>query len=255
MNFEELKPFLRLKPFPKVDWQWPQLQSHRGFCLEGARENTLESLAQAKAKNYLMAEVDVRLSKDMVPVLSHDKNLSRLVGKNLKFSALTAKQLEAWDFPTLQEVLRTKNRPDLINIEIKNDDRWDTLLEKKVIQAIRETKKSKCVLVSAFNPISLKVFTEQIPELPRGLLIALDKVHRLSYWRLIGNLVAQAHMINWPYQLLNESLVSFLKDSKVPIATWTVNDYRQASKLLDWGVDTVITDRVLPDQLESFFSA
>ncbi len=237
------------KPWPKKSDWLPRLQSHRGFWVDGARENTLASLAQAKEKHYEMVEIDVRLSLDGIPVLSHDGNLQRLAGVNKIFSKMTAQELAGYEFPTLEEVLKTKNRPGKINIEVKNAELRNFQLEEKIIEVIRITKKFEEVLISSFNPFSLRPFAKALPDVPRALLIERDPIFSLSYLRTAGCLIAQPHMINWPYQLLNRPLVEFLKDRGVPVAVWTVNDYRLAKELFSWGVDTVITDRIVPEKL------
>lgn len=240
---------LRFRPWPRPDWQWPQLQSHRGYWVGGAKENTLESLSAAKKKGYQMAELDVRLSADEIPIVFHDKDLWRSSRQRARVKKLTAQQLERYDIPSLQEVLCSQNRPEKLNIEIKNDDRLDSLLERRVAEAIKDSKKSEQVLVSGFNPLSLRYFSEEMPEIPRAFLIELDQRYQLSYFRMSGNLIARAHMINWPHQLLTQNLVKALLAAKVPIATWTVNDYRRARTLLSWGVHSIISDRVVPDLL------
>ncbi len=240
---------LRFKTWNRSQDWLPNLQAHRGFCLDGARENTLASLAQAKAKKFEMSEIDVRLSYDEIPVLCHDQRLNRLVGVNKVFSKMTVAELAKYDFPTLEEVLKSKDRPRKINIEIKNDDRRDLKLERKIIEVIKSSKKSKDILVSSFNPFSLIPFIEGLPDVPRALLIGDNPFAKFGYFRIIGSLVAQPHMINWPHQLLNQTLVEFLKDNNVPVAVWTVNDYRQAQELYSWGVDCIISDRIEPDLL------
>lgn len=243
---EILLKFFRFQPWPqKKDWL-PRWQAHRGHCQQGARENTLASLQAAKVKKFEMAEIDVRLSADGIPVLAHDQTLSRLVGVDKKVSSMTARELEEYDFPTLEQVLKTKNRPGKINIEIKNDDSFHLHLEQKIIQVIKTCKKSDDVMVSSFNPFSLSPFAKDLSEIPRALLIEQDWVTSLSYLRLAGSWVAQPHMVNWPQGLLNPRLVQFLKAGGVPVAVWTVNDDQRAQELLSWGVDSVITDRILP---------
>ncbi len=242
---------LILKAFRTQTWprgrEWlPNLQAHRGFCLEGARENTLASLAQAQHKKFEMAEIDVRLSLDGIAVLAHDQTLKRLVGINKKVKLMTAKELAQYEFPTLEEVLKTKKRPAKINIEIKNDDSLHLKLENKIIEVIQTSQKSEDVMVSSFNPFSLKPFADNIPSVPRALLIDYDSFDKLNYLRLAGSWVARPNMVNWPQRLLNRELVQFLKTAGVPVAVWTVNDHDNAQKLYSWGVDSVITDKILP---------
>lgn len=240
---------LQIQSWPRSDWQWPKLQAHRGYCMDGQTENSLASLAAAKEKGFEMAEIDVRLSADNIPVLSHDEDLSRLIGRSLKVEDLTAKELAGFQIATLAEVLETRNRPEKINIEIKRENVFEPKVSEQVIKLLKKSKHQDEVIVSSFNPLELRKFSEELPDIPRAFLIEFDKVPMLSYLRLAGNLIAKGHMVNWPHQLLNAEIIKFLKDAGIPVAVWTVNDYRQARSLLDSGVDSVITDRVIPELL------
>ena len=46
------------------------------------------------------------------------------------------------------------------------------------------------------------------------------------------------------HTLLSRDLVARARDAGLRVATWTVNDPARAADLLEWGVDTVITDEV-----------
>jgi glycerophosphoryl diester phosphodiesterase len=240
---------LQFQPWPRSDWKWPVLQSHRGYWIEGKMENSLEALAQSKARGYGMAEIDVRLSSDGIPVLYHDSNLKRLTKSHMWVSEVTAAELEQLGIPTLSEVLATSHRPEKINVEIKKEDFKDSELEYKVIEVVKASKKEDEILFSSFNPVVLGKLAKELPDIPRALLIEMDSIKWASYLRLSGNVVAKAHMVNWPYKLLNKEIVETLKNAGVPVATWTVNDYRDAKNLLAYGVDSLISDRLTPEML------
>lgn len=80
---------------------------HRG----GAPENTLEGLAEVLdptnpfAKRPDMIEIDVRLSKDGVPVLMHDETLDRTTPFSGRVDAYTASELGRMNVPTLRQAL------------------------------------------------------------------------------------------------------------------------------------------------------
>lgn len=231
--------------WPRPGWDYPLLQAHRGFWVEGEDENSLGALAQAKTQGFEMAEIDIQLSADEIPVVFHDRNLIRMKKVNLKVASLTARELESWGIPRLSDALATKKRPDFLNVELKKD-RWNSLLEKKVAQVVKETKRTEEIIFSSFYPHSLWAVSEFLPRVPRALLIELNSRHWLSYFRTGLLPLSRAHLIHWPYQLLSQALVEFLKSMHQPVVTWTVNDYRVAKELYDWGVDSLITDRILP---------
>ncbi len=74
--------------------------AHRGASAE-APENTLEALALAGRQGADGVEVDVRLSKDGVPVIIHDETLDRTAGipepvRSFKQSDLARMDVGAW---------------------------------------------------------------------------------------------------------------------------------------------------------------
>lgn len=80
---------------------------HRGDPYR-VRENTLASVRSAFARGADAVEVDVRLTRDGVPVLLHDETLQRLWGHDVRLDAVTAaqlKELAQGGIPTLREAL------------------------------------------------------------------------------------------------------------------------------------------------------
>lgn len=72
------------------------------------RENTLPSIRSAVGAGAGAVEIDVRLTRDGVPVLLHDATLKRLWGRDRPLSGLTAdevRQLTRGGVPTLREAL------------------------------------------------------------------------------------------------------------------------------------------------------
>ncbi|MDF3149631.1 glycerophosphodiester phosphodiesterase family protein, partial [Streptomyces sp. T21Q-yed] len=81
--------------------------AHRGDPYR-VRENTLDSLRSALHMGADAVEIDVRLTKDGVPVLLHDETLKRLWEQDRPLLALSAAEvrgLTAGGVPTLEEAL------------------------------------------------------------------------------------------------------------------------------------------------------
>ncbi|MET9969319.1 glycerophosphodiester phosphodiesterase family protein, partial [Streptomyces sp. NPDC006356] len=81
--------------------------AHRGDPYR-VRENTLDSLRSALRRGADAVEIDVRLTKDGVPVLLHDDTLKRLWEQDRPLLALSSAEvrgLTAGGVPTLEEAL------------------------------------------------------------------------------------------------------------------------------------------------------
>jgi len=95
--------------------------AHRGYCGEGAKENTLAAFRSAGETGVWGIELDIRWTSDNVPVVSHDASPERVFGdatpiKSLKFTELR-NRLPL--IPTLAEVLAEFGGQRHLMIELK----------------------------------------------------------------------------------------------------------------------------------------
>ena len=155
--------------FSKVYYAHRGLHDNKGE----APENSMEAFRKAAKCGYGI-EMDVRLTKDMVPVVFHDKNLTRMCGRPELVSDLTYAQLKditlaesAETIPLFEEVLKmVKGRVPLI-IEYKVD--WmDISICPIVDKMLREYKGLYCI--ESFNPMVLMWYRRYHNEIFRGQL-------------------------------------------------------------------------------------
>jgi glycerophosphoryl diester phosphodiesterase len=234
--------------------QEPKFQMHRGYWVEGLTENTLPALVAAKDRGSQMAEFDVRLSKDYVPVLYHDPTLKRLHKAAVRVDALTLNQLRVFapDITTLEEVLSASNVPEQLNIELKTDALADPALEIRVSQLVRKYKAEDRVVYSAFNPFSLIRAKQYAPEIARALLVSEENQAK-NYWflRQMSLLpLCEARFLHWDQQMTTSDRVQKFLGLGYKIAVYTVNDRDRAEMLFDWGVESVISDRLFDSDLK-----
>ena len=88
--------------------------SHRGNN-QGFNENTLESISSVMLLPIDGIEIDIRLTRDRIPVLAHDSNLKRISGFNIPISSLTYSELtkipayKKYTIPKLSDALNKLN--------------------------------------------------------------------------------------------------------------------------------------------------
>ncbi|HUC95501.1 MAG TPA: glycerophosphodiester phosphodiesterase family protein [Candidatus Saccharimonadia bacterium] len=137
--------------------------SHRGAG-SLAPENSLRSIQIAKKLNIFAIEIDIRLTKDNVVVIFHDKSLLRLAGKNLlvsniDFDALSKIKLKSGEFiPSLKDFLLSNNKPLLIE---GKGTRWATYLKEE----LKKHKHLKYIRVISFNHSELAKFKSICPKI------------------------------------------------------------------------------------------
>jgi glycerophosphoryl diester phosphodiesterase len=234
----------------------PLVIAHRGFSAK-APENTLASYQLAIDAGAQMAECDVRLTKDGVPVLLHDADLERTTGVAGKLAQRTLAEIRELDagswkapefagqrIPTLAEALELTNGRLRFVIEIK-----DKGIEKQVVEVIRS---------AGVDPASLMIFCFQRetvaniarlePLLPTTWLVG-DLPYRDDDRRgvLRDALRARVSALGLPLSKVDPDFVRLAHESGLPIFVWTINDPDDMRFLIRIGVDGIITDH--PDVL------
>ena len=235
-------------------WPYPMLVAHRGAGTL-APENTLAALRVGHAHGYRMAEFDVKLSADGVAFLLHDATLDRTTNGRGRADALTWRELSQLDagswhspvyagesLPTLAAVARWSRANGLaVNIETKPSagrERETGAAVALDVQALWAGADAM-PLLSSFSEEALAAARDAVPGLPRALLgdqIPDDWRDRVARLGCIA--------VDLDHKLLTRERVGGFHAAGLRVATWTVNEPARAVELLDWGVDTVITDAI-----------
>ncbi len=250
--FKTVLSYLRPVPWPTDAMVPPIIQNHRGYHLEGARENSLEAFGEAQKLGGQCCELDVALSLDKVPMVFHDENLRRLFSRQEKVGHLTALALEDLGIPSLKRVLQSY--PNMMfNIELKSRLVKD-LLPRKVVEIVQDLEVQKRVMFSSFNPANLFFLNQYAPNIPRALLVS-DEVVPENPWYLRSMIIsplASFHMLNLRHIILRPEVIKVLRERQVPFAAWTVNDLSLVKQFLDLGALSVITDlKISPSRFPS----
>lgn len=239
-------------PWPKNSFPLPHIQAHRGYWVKGVRENSLQSLREAQKQGFLMAEFDVQLTKDLVPVVFHDKDLMRIYGIQARVFDLTLADLKKIaDLPTLSEVLFSLERPPYLNIELKCPYVFNAKMEKKVVEVVKRCRVENQILFSSFNPFTIYRLSKLLPNVPRALLATSEKEpgnYLIFRKRWLAPYI-RLHMMNLDQRDVNPQLVVKLTKHQCPVAVWTVNDLDQAKQFKNMGVVSVISDQIVPQDL------
>lgn len=222
-----------------------ELISHRGLSFTWP-ENTLESFLSAVENGFKWVEMDVICTKDGTLVCAHNHDLERetdiygyihevnLKSVKIAFTGVNKGYHVGCRIPTLVEVLEKLPNDIGINIEIKTCSAFD-FKGARALKKILKGYKSRNVIVSSFNPLSLSIFKVQIGAAPIGLLLESKKYLWTANWLQPTFLHVRADMIN-------ESLVRFTKQKGMGIIVWTVNNREAIKYCFNKGVKGVITD-------------
>lgn len=224
----------------KLDF--PTWQLHRGFWKEGIRENTLRAFEEAKKMHCEMVELDVHMSRDGVLHVYHDFDLDRIFHIKKKISRTGSEDLSGLNISKLEEVLKSENVPQYLNVEVKTQSFFAYKITKVLIKTLSQFQGAKKVLISSFHPLVVFWIRVLSPKTPRALIVG-DKnklMSRTFEWQVRW---AKPHFINCHYSLIeDEETREFLLYFGKPLMVWTVNDPVEAEKYLKRGAKSIISD-------------
>jgi len=132
------------RPFPvKECLEKVKIVAHRGAHSKAVTENTLEAFQKALDLKLYGIEFDIRWTKDLVPVVHHDKCLNRIFKIDVLISEINFKELRqiAPDVPSLSEAIQLCAKKIHLFIELK-DEYFPNLIKQNDIltQVLSELK-------------------------------------------------------------------------------------------------------------------
>ena len=280
-----------------------KIYGHRG-ARGDLPENTLESFKYLFENNINAYETDILISKDLVPVITHDFRLDPSFTKdnegnwiedeNIKIFDLTYEELSKFDvgsvnklsrygrrfinqkklenqrIPKLSDLLdlSSKNKSEklLINLEIKSTPEEENLTPepedtvKLIMNDINESSLKDKIIISSFDWRTLSVIKNQYPEIPRAYLtqhltgININQtIYNRSPWlsflpyyedhELPKIIKSQGGKAWHPYRKdITKKLVDISHQEELPVNVWTVNKEYEMLKMVEYGVDGIMTD-------------
>jgi glycerophosphoryl diester phosphodiesterase len=225
-----------------------RVTAHRG-SKSAAPENTLSALRQAIADQADYAEIDVQSTADGAVVLLHDADLNRVAGVDRPIHELSAEELAQIDVghlfaeefrgervPSLQQTIDATRGRIQLNIELKYN-RQDPKLVASVVEILQRNELAAECVVSSLNLSALEELSAALPEVPCGLIA----------FRSVGNITRmEVDFLSLDSKQISARLVRQAHRRGRQVHAWTVNDLHTALRLIEIGVDNLITDRPAP---------
>jgi glycerophosphoryl diester phosphodiesterase len=214
----------------------PLAIAHRGDPVT-ARENTLAAFMAAERHGADMIELDLRRSRDGEIVVLHDPTLTRLWGVDRKVVDLDLADLQVigddhYRIPTLRRVLEVVRLP--LMVDFTGSD-----VVEGAVQIVRLADSMGRALFVSGNVPALRHLRALAPEARIGLTWVKPEpppatlLHELAaeYWNPMFRLVT-AQQVDDVHQL------------GLKVSTWTVDERRHMARVVDAGVDAVVSNRI-----------
>lgn len=230
-------------------------------------ENTLPAFNYAIDAGADVLEMDLAVTKDNVLVVSHDPHMNPAIctgpHPGVAIHELTLAELREYDcgalknplfpkqqpvpgtrVPTLDEVLNLSSRGTFqFNIETKSFPDHPELtpppdvFSKLLLEQIRRHKLESRVIVQSFDFRTLRAMKRMAPEIR---LAALWEGDSRSFVSIAKD--GEAGIISPQFRLVTPEQVKAAHDAKLEVAPWTPNTPQDWQKLIDAGVDAIISD-------------
>ncbi len=235
--------------------------AHRGFSgphLDHRLENSMAAFQAAVDLGYSYVETDVHATRDGVLLAFHDDTLDRVtdasgVVRELPWSQVSRARIGRQEpIPLLEDVLTSW--PQLrVNIDIKSKEAIGPTIDviertrahDRVCLASFADQRSAAVVAGLSRPVAVSagyaiaasyvVFDRWMP----------PTVDRWLAWRAP---LAQVDCLQLPerhgrFRIVTQKLVEAARARRKQVHVWTVNDTESMHRLLDLGVDGIISDR------------
>lgn len=232
-------------PVPSSGNSSAKIVAHRAGAA-AAPENTAAALELAIEAGTYMAEIDVQQLKDKTLIVMHDDNFKRTTGVNLPVWKADYEQIKNLDagssfssafagepVPTLEEMLKLAKDRIILMIELKHNGHEKNLVQDtlKLIEAY--DMKNQCIIASMDSSLLNQV---------KRLDSHMETVYISSY--LLFQQYSSGALDGYSIKSssLSRSLVIQAHLQGKQIYSWTANSGKNIQKLLNCGVDGIITD-------------
>ncbi|MEO5897695.1 MAG: glycerophosphodiester phosphodiesterase family protein [Vicinamibacterales bacterium] len=207
-------------------------------------ENSIAAFDHGVALGADGLEFDVHLSSDGVVVVHHDTTLERTTQGRGRVANHTASELAGLGVPLFTEVLDRYRGTSFI-VELKVDS---IHLVRQVIYDLRAAGAIERAALGCFHSAPLETARKLEPALSTGS--SAQETRRAVYrswirWPLgtVGYREFQVPERSGMTSIVTPRFIAQAHQAGLSVKVWTVNDPADMRRLVEWGVDGLITDR------------
>ncbi|HYI51594.1 MAG TPA: glycerophosphodiester phosphodiesterase family protein [Microbacterium sp.] len=238
----------------------PRVLAHRGLLTaddvaQGVVENSFAAVAAAHAAGAVYIESDCHLTADGSVVLFHDDDLSRVAGDPRPIAQVTARELdgllsERGGLITLAQALDAF--PDVrFNLDVKARDAASEVgrivaphAHRVLLTSFSDERRREALAAANRTGGGIRPATSAGRATIARVLTALSA--RSS--RLVGRALTGVDALQVPerrgrLRIVTPRLIDAAHRHDVEVHVWTVNDPDDMRRLIDMGVDGLVTDR------------
>lgn len=230
-------------------------------CAAGeAPANTLAGVRACIDAGVEGMEIDVQLCADGVPILMHDDTVDRTTNLRGPVREKTLAELQAADagdgepVPTLDQVLALVAGRFTVMCELKatpDAPDQDQACVDAVVEVIRRHNAESWTAIHSFNPIMVERARATEPRISATIITGQIRGEVVD--RLLGGLMKRhGQAISVEHHVVDRTLIEKAKKRQVTVWTWTVNKPEDWARVVEAGVDGIITN--VPHRLREWLN-
>ena len=231
----------------------PIVFAHRGASAF-APENTLSAFLLAVEYGADGIELDAKLSADGEVMVIHDPTVDRTTNGSGRVNQISRDDLQRLDagssldprfarekIPTLEEVFITVGHKTLINVELTNYTSSGDSLVERVAALVKKQHLQDGVIFSSFNPFNLVKMNTLLDGACATGILAMPGARGWVLRGALGRWAAPG-MVHPFMDDVTQKFVQSQHRIHRKVNVWTVNKAVDLRRLMDYGVDGIITD-------------
>ena len=222
--------------------------AHRGGT-EFAPENTYEAFSSAVGIGYKYLETDVHPNADNKLMAFHDSSVDRVTnykGKICNFTSSELKKIkikEKFQIPFLEDLIESFSK-SFFSIDMKSDQSVKPLI--KLIKSMNAVDR---VCFASFSQDRIDYVRDEfdnkcITSMGPREIIKTKISSIINFKHKIIPKISSLPISRYRIKLLNKRHINFLKSLNIKVIAWTINDVEAINKLIDLGVDGIMTDNI-----------
>ena len=242
------------RSFPgEKELKFPRICAHRGYSA-AAPENSMAAYRAAVNNGAEEIELDVRFTKDGIPVSIHDDFLERISNGTGTVQEHTLEELKRLDFgikfspdyagtriDTLEDILAEFSRRTIINMHIKSlgavypEDYF-----RKIVALIKKYDAAEHIYFMA-TPEIQQLAARIIPEIPRCMSADAGK------WEIVENAIKyNCQKVQFFVPCWNQEMIDKAHDHGLQCNLYFCDEPADVARIFDMGIDTILTNDYLP---------
>lgn len=228
---------------------------HAAFAIAGHRgamarrpENSLQSYALAEDSGADEIELDVRISRDGIPIVLHDPTLDRLAADESgrgrgPVADLTLAELGEIRLNSGRAILTLAEAYDATHITIQAEIKDPACVHAAAEFYTNRPDDAARTLFTSFDVAPLEALADLLPEVPRGIIVP-DYASAQAFPGGIGSLLSRTRssIFHCGWNGLSRAVVNAMHDAGRGVRGWPVREFDDMARAVHLGVDGITSD-------------